>query len=218
MGYVSDYEAKKLICEYGRKLYARGLVDGNGGNISIKVSPDEIWVTPTMQSKGDLIPEMLIKMDLEGNILNRTEFRPSSETKMHIGLYKQNDRIKTVVHAHPPYATAFAIAGIAPPATYLPEATLFFGDTIPLADFAMPGTEDMAKSLEKYANTAKAALLKNHGAITWNTDIKEAYFMMETLENYCRVYMYATKFLGQISAVAEEDTAKILIDHEKIMW
>src|SRR5690606_26715094 len=106
--YPSDFEAKKLICEIGRRIYDRNFVAANDGNISVKVGPNTIWTTPTGVSKGFMTPDMMVKMDLDGKVISG-KMKPSSEVKMHLRVYKENPKVNAVVHAHPPVATSFAI-------------------------------------------------------------------------------------------------------------
>ena len=109
--YPSDAQAKAEILSTGLKIYQRGLVAANDGNLSIRVGDNALWVTPTGVSKGAMTEDMLVKLDLEGNLLEGAR-KPSSETKMHLRIYQEDPDIRAVVHAHPPAATAFAAAGI----------------------------------------------------------------------------------------------------------
>ena len=191
MGYPTDFEAKELICEFGRRIYSRGLVSGNEGNISCRVSENAVWCTPTMESKGYLNHDMLVKVDLDGNILNQTAYKPSSECKMHLGVYKESSEVMAVVHAHPTTATAFACCGNPIPSKMLPEAAIIFGEQIEIAPYGAPGTFEVPDSVRPFVKRGKACLLENHGALTWGTSLKDAYFAMETLENYCKIYKTA---------------------------
>ena len=110
MKYKSDFEAKKAILDIGRRMYAKGFVASNDGNISCRVGPNTIWTTPTGVSKGFMTQDMLVKMDLDGKVL-MGRLKPSSEIKMHLRVYQENPRLQAVTHAHPPMATCFAIAG-----------------------------------------------------------------------------------------------------------
>ena len=111
MEYISDAQAKQMILEVGRRMYQGGFVAANDGNISCKVGDNEIWATPTGVSKGFMTEDMLVKLDLDGNVLEGTH-KPSSEIKMHLRVFKENPKVQGVVHAHPLTATAFACAGI----------------------------------------------------------------------------------------------------------
>lgn len=210
MSYVTDYEAKEKICEYGRRIYSRGLVDGNGGNITYKVGDNEVWVTPTMESKGYLNPDMLVKLDLDGNLLSKSEYRSSSEVKMHLGVLKANNDIQCVVHTHPTYATALAVVGEDVLSDLIPEGFGYFGEYIPVAPFAMPGTYEMSESVEPFCKgRGHAALLGNHGALTWGRTMKEAYFAIEVLENYCKIYFMTKYIIGHHTEIPAEKLAKM---------
>jgi L-fuculose-phosphate aldolase len=205
MSYVTDNEAKELICEYGRRIYNRGFVDGNGGNITCKVGDNEAWVTPTMESKGFLNPDMLVKLDMDGNLLSKSEYKSSSEVKMHLGVMKANSDIQCVIHAHPTYATALAIVGEDIKSSLLPEGMGYFGDKVPIAPFAMPGTYEVPDSVIPFCKgRGHAALLANHGALTWGRTMKEAWFTMEVLENYCHIYILTNYVVGHYKEIPQE--------------
>lgn len=126
MEYISDAQAKQMILEVGRRMYQGGFVAANDGNISCKVGDNEIWATPTGVSKGFMTEDMLVKLDLDGNVLEGTH-KPSSEVKMHLRVFKENPKVQGVVHAHPLTATAFACAGISLEEPVLMEGVLSLG-------------------------------------------------------------------------------------------
>ena len=191
--YLSDFEAKKMICEMGDRIYKKNFVAANDGNISVKVGDNAIWTTPTGVSKGFMRPDMMVKMTLDGKIL-QGKMKPSSEVKMHLRAYKENMEIRSVVHAHPPVATSFAIAGVELNRPISPEAVVLLG-TVPIAEYATPGTEEVPESIAPYCKTHNAVLLANHGALTWGKDIIEAYYRMESLEHYALMTMYSTNII-----------------------
>lgn len=193
--YYSDFEAKKIICEIGKRMYDRGYVAANDGNISVKCGPTTIWCTPTGVSKGFMTPDMLVKIDLEGNIISGKN-KPSSEVKMHLRVYKENPEVKAVVHAHPLVATSFAIAGIQLDKAVLPEAVVLLG-TVPVTKYATPGSEDVPNSVAPYCKDYNAVLLANHGALTWGSDAIEAYHRMESLEHYAQILMYTGNIINK---------------------
>jgi L-fuculose-phosphate aldolase len=208
--YPSDIEAKHGIIEFGQRLYNRAMVSGNEGNISCRVGEKEVWVTPTYESKGFMNPDMLIKMDLEGNILNKTDYKPSSEVKLHLGVFKEDEAIYAVFHAHPPFATAYAAAGEHIPSFLLPESIFLFGDQINVTKFAMPGTYDVPESVVPYIKGNKACLLGSHGALTWGPSLKDAYFTMETLENFCKIHLLTKEILKRENTISDEQIAGIM--------
>ncbi|MCL2222195.1 MAG: class II aldolase/adducin family protein [Oscillospiraceae bacterium] len=191
--YMSDYEAQKLICEVGRRVYEKNFVAANDGNFSVKVEENAIWATPTGVSKGFMTPGMMVKLDMQGNVLDGTH-RPSSEIKMHLRVYNENPEVNAVVHAHPPVATSHAIAGIPLDRPILPEAVIMLG-TVPVAAYATPGSEGVADSIAPYCREHNAVLLANHGALTWGDDLMQAYHRMESLEHYALVMMYTSNII-----------------------
>lgn len=217
MVYPNEFEAKALIVEFGRRCYERGLVSGNEGNLSCRVSANEVWCTPTMESKGYLNPDMLIKVDLDGNMLNECTYRPTSEIKMHLGVYQENPEAIAVIHTHAQTATAFACCGKPVPAKMLPEAAIIFGEAIEIAPYGTPGTFEIPDGVRPFAKKATAVLLENHGALTWGTSMKDAYFTMETLENYCRIYKTAYLELGGAHDVPR-GVEELLKLHDMITW
>lgn len=195
----SDNEAKYLICKFGHRLYSKNLVVSNAGNISCRVSEEFIWATPTGICKGDLTEDMLLKLDLDGNVVNKSDFQPSSEIKMHLGIYKRDSSVGGVVHAHPIYASVCSIAGKDLTTPILIES-LAFGPKIPVAKFAIPGTYEVPESVAEFVEDYSCALLANHGALTWGKSVEAAYFLMEALENYCQIYTIA-KQIGELNPI-----------------
>lgn len=182
------------MCDIGQRAYARQLVAGTEGNFSCRIGAERILCTPTGRCKGLLCAEDLCVVDAEGRQLQGTR-KPSSEILMHLGLYHAAPGIRAIVHAHPPHATTFAVTaeemdlgGI------LPEGDIFLGE-VPLISYQTPGTPEMAVGLRPHLGSARAALLANHGAVTWGADLEEAYVLMETLETVCRV-VYQACLLG----------------------
>ncbi|WP_089739946.1 class II aldolase/adducin family protein [Gracilibacillus ureilyticus] len=193
--YYSDFEAKKLICDIGKRVYQKNFVAANDGNISVRVGPDTIWTTPTGVSKGFMTPDMMVKMNLDGKVLAGNR-KPSSEVKMHLRVYRESEETNAVVHAHPPVATSYAIAGINLEKPVSPEAVVLLG-RIPVAPYATPGTEEVPDSITPLIKDHHAVLLANHGALTWGRDLIEAYYRMESLEHYALMLTYSTNILNK---------------------
>jgi L-fuculose-phosphate aldolase len=206
--YYSDNEAKEIICEIGRRMYNRNYVAANDGNISVKVGPNEIWTTPTGVSKGFMTPDMMVKMDLSGNVLFG-KLKPSSEVKMHLRVYNENAEVHGVVHAHPQVATSFAVAGISLDQPVLPEAIVLLGN-VPVAPYALPGTQEVPDSIAPYCKTHNAVLLANHGALTWGRDLMEAYFRMESLEHCATILMYSNNMLKKANELNTSQVADLI--------
>ena len=144
---MSPYEIKKEICEIGRRIYNDGFVAANDGNISVKVNDNEFYCTPTGVSKGFMTPDMIIRIDGTGKKLEG-KLNPSSEIKMHLRVYRERPDVNAVVHAHPPIATAFTVAGVDLDQYILPEAVLTIG-AVPTCDYGTPSTEEIPDSLEE---------------------------------------------------------------------
>lgn len=185
--YMREIQARTAICEIGDKMYLKGFVAANDGNISVKINEDTIIVTPTGVSKGGMTTDSLVKMKLDGKVFGNN--KPSSEVKMHIRVYQLNPSVKSVVHAHPPASTAFAIARIPLDRPIMSESILTLG-VVPVADYALPGTTDVPDSVEPYIKTHNAVLLANHGLLTWGDDITQAMYRMESAEQYCNIMIY----------------------------
>ncbi|MGL5256932.1 MAG: class II aldolase/adducin family protein [Proteocatella sp.] len=212
--YLSDYEAKRTIIEVGKRMYDKGFVASNDGNISCKVGPNTIWTTPTGVSKGFMTPDMLVKMNFDGKVL-MGKMKPSSEVKMHIRVYKENPDVMAVTHAHPPVATSFAIAGISLDRAILPEAVVNLG-SVPIAHYATPGTQDVPDSIAPYCNTHNAVLLANHGALSWGKDLLEAYHRLESLEYYATVLMYTGRIIGRANELSCNQVEELITIREKL--
>lgn len=212
--YLNDEQAKEAIIEIGKRMFAKGFVAANDGNISVKVSDNTLWSTPTLVSKGYMTEDMLVKVDLDGNILEGS-LKPSSELKMHLRVYKENPNVYAVTHAHPPVATAFAIAGIALDQAILPEAVVNLG-VVPVTKYASPGTKEVPDSIAPFCKTHNGVLLQNHGALTWGRDPFEAYYRLESLEFYATVSMYTRNILGKQIILNDEQINTLISIRESL--
>lgn len=191
----SEREIKQEMCEIGKRVYDRGMVASNDGNFSVKLNEHEYLCTPTGVSKGFMTPEFICKVDENGNVLEANEgFRPSSEIKMHLRIYQKREDVHAVVHAHPMYATTFAIAGQPLMDPIMPEAVIFLGG-VPLARYGTPGTVEVPDSVEPFLDQYDAVLLENHGALTYSDTLLNAYHKMESVEFYACL-LYQTKMIG----------------------
>lgn len=193
---IDEREIREEMCEIGKRVYERGMVAANDGNFSVKINENEFLCTPTGVSKGFMKPECICRIDAKGQIIEAAEgFRPSSEMKMHMRIYQERPDVRAVVHAHPPYATTFAIARIPLDKPIIAETILTLGK-IPVADYGTPSTEEVPNSIAKYITSYDAVLLANHGAVTCGDSLMNAYFKLESLEFYAR-QLYQTKLLGE---------------------
>jgi len=178
-------DIKREIIEIGRRMYDKGYVVANDGNISVRTDQDTIWVTPAGVSKGFMTEDMMVEMKLDGSIAEGT-YKPSSEAKMHLRVYRENPSIVAVVHAHPPVATAFAASGLSLEEPLLSETASLLG-SIPLVPYSTPGTEEVPNAIAPYCNTHVAILLANHGVLTWGTGLMQAYFRLEEMEQTAKI-------------------------------
>jgi L-fuculose-phosphate aldolase len=182
---------KEQICDIGRRLWQRAYVDGNGGNIGIKVGEDLVLCTPTLVSKGFMKPADLCLVDLDGNQLGGAKKR-TSEILMHLQIMKRQPKAVATVHCHPPYATGFAVAGVAPPTCMVPEYEVFCA--VAVAPYRTPGTPEMGKLVADLVEEHNTILMANHGVVAWShQNVEDAYFKMEILEAYCRTVLVAAQ-------------------------
>ena len=205
---ANEYELKKFMCEIGKRVYNRGMVAANDGNFSVKLNDNEFLCTPTGVSKGFMTPEYICKVDAKGNVIQASgAFKPSSEIKMHMRVYEKRPDVNAVVHAHPVFATSFAIAGIPLTAPIMPEAVIALG-CVPIAEYGTPSTMEIPDKVEKYLQYYDAVLLENHGALTYSTDLLAAYHKMESVEFYAEL-LYKSKMLGGPKEFDKEQIAKL---------
>lgn len=204
----SEMDIKIEMCEIGKRVYNRGMVAANDGNFSVKLSENEFLCTPTGVSKGFMTPEYICKVDAEGNAIEANEgFKPSSEIKMHMRVYKEREAVKAVVHAHPMYATTFAVCGLPLTEPIMPEAVLSLG-TVPLAKYGTPSTMEIPDAVSEYLPYYDAVLLENHGALSYADSLMGAYHKMESLEFYARL-LYQAKMLGGPKELTDEQVKRL---------
>ncbi|MGA2401067.1 MAG: class II aldolase/adducin family protein [Syntrophobacteraceae bacterium] len=197
------------IIKVCRKLESKGLIAASDGNVSCRLGEDCILITPSGVSKGDLEPEDLAKTCMRGN-LPEGPIRPSNELRMHLHVYSMRPDVLAVVHAHPPLATAFTLAGFPFNSKVLPEVWLMLGK-VPVAPYATPATDEVPQSIEPYVTDSRAILLKRHGALTFGGTVTEACMRMEKLEHCAKILFYASILEDRKSPVAlpESEIAKL---------
>jgi len=186
---------RKEIIEAGKRLYQKGFVASNDGNISARLDGKRICITPSGVCKGDMEPGMMVVVDGNGNVLSG-DWKPSSETKMHLAVYKTRPDVQAIVHAHPQKATAFAVAGLPLDKPTLPEAVLALRK-IAFSEYGTPSTNQVPEALVRVIGDAGAVLLANHGTLTVGTSVMDAYFKMETLEHFAAITLYARLLGGE---------------------
>lgn len=208
----SIYSIKRDIIHVGKRVYERGYVASNDGNISARIDDKKVLITPTGVSKGFMEPDDLVLVDYDGNILSQGK-KPSSEVYMHLRIYKERPDINSVCHAHPIHATGYAVAGKSLDKCVLPEVVISLG-AIPLVEYGTPGTAEFYTPLLKYLQDHEAFLLANHGALTIGTDVLNAYHKMETLEHFAHINYIASQ-VGHINVLPKEDVRKLYDLREK---
>lgn len=205
----NEWELKNLIVEIGRRIWMRGYVASNDGNISVKMNDNEILTTPHGVSKGFMTADMIIRVDKTGKVLSgNSNYHPSSELKMHLEAYKERPDVNSVIHAHPPYATSFAVAGIPLNKCVLPEAIMAIG-AVPIANYGLPSTSELVDALREHLKTSDAILMANHGAVTLGPDLLTAYHNMETLEHTASIVWKAIQ-LGNVNVLPENERDRLM--------
>jgi len=202
----AESQLRADIVEVGRRMYARGYTASNDGNISVRLGSDRLLMTPKSVCKGFMTPEMMCVTDLQGRKL-QGDRDPSSEMLMHLEVYRQRPDAQAVVHAHPPTATGFAVAGIPLDRAVLAEVLTTLG-SIPIAEYATPSTSELPEAVRKYIKAHDGMLLANHGALTVGTDLFGAYYKMETIEHFAKISLVA-RLLGRENLLAREEVDRL---------
>ena len=196
------------IVEVGRRLWTRGYVASNDGNISVRLDADRLLMTPASVSKGFMTPEMMVVTDLDGRLISGAPGRkPSSEIQMHLVVYRARPDVGAVVHAHPPLSTGFAVAGIPLDRAVLAEVVTTLG-SIPIAEYGTPSTQELADAVAPYVRMHDGLLLANHGALALGKDLFGAYYKMETIEHFARISLVA-RMLGGERLLSREEVLRL---------
>ncbi len=204
--------AGAAIVRVCRRLYERGLVAGPDGNVSVRLENDSILVTPSGMSKVDVEPNDLVLVDLTGAVLEGTR-PPSSELRMHLRIYQRRSDVRAVVHAHPPTATGFAVAGESFVAPILPEVILQMGE-VPLVSYRTPGTDQLADTFDTQLARHDAFLMANHGATTLGPTLGLAHQRMESLEHAARI-VFTARMLGKVNELSATDVEALRASYEE---
>jgi len=209
---IEALEAAQALCSeiiaVGRKLWERQYVDGNGGNISTRLGENYLLCTPTMMSKRDMEPADICLSDMDGKIL-AGERRRTSELLLHLAIYRTNEQARAVVHCHPPYATAFAMTGAAPPGGLLSEVENSIGP-VAVAPYETPGTQAFADTVLPFVEEHNTILLSNHGIVCWADTVTHAEWLVETFETYCKTYLIAQQTGRPLKSIPERKIEEIL--------
>ena len=204
---LNTHKIKQEICDIGRRIYNKGFAAANDGNISYRVDENRVICTPTLISKGFMKPEDLCTVDMEGNQTDGRRKR-TSEVMLHLAIMKERPEVKSVVHCHPPYATAFGIAREPVPQCVIPEVEIFIGD-VPIAKYAIPGSQEFADTILPFVRKSNVIILANHGTVSFGETVERAYWWTEILDAYCRILMLA-KDLGSVNYFNEPEAKALL--------
>jgi L-fuculose-phosphate aldolase len=202
----SDAQARADIVEVGRRLYARGYVASNDGNISVRLDSGRILTSPKGVSKGFMAPEMMVVVSPDGRKLEGDR-NPSSELLMHLEVYRRRPDVQAVVHAHPPLATGFAVAGVPLDKAVLAEVVTTLG-SVPIAEYGTPSTQELPDAIARYIKVHDGVLLANHGALTVAHELFAAYYKMETIEHFARISLVA-RLLGGERLLSREEVMRL---------
>ncbi len=186
-------DTKKKLCKIGKKMKNAGLVAACDGNISFRSTNGLIVITPSGVPKGELKPSQLLVMD-ENGVVHKGAGKPSTETALHLCIYKARPDVNAIIHAHPITATAVTVAGLSFPSQIVTEGALVLGHSVPTVPYAAPGTKELAEACTAYAKQANVFLLERHGAVALGKELSEALYRMETLEAVAKMYQAALSF------------------------
>lgn len=202
----SEQQLREHMIRAGRMMYERGWIAANDGNITARIDPQRILATPAGVCKGTMLPEDLIVCDNGGNRISGERER-TTEMGMHVAIYEARPDIQSVVHAHPPVSTGFAVAGRALNLALMPELVVSLG-SVPLADYGLPGTPALVEGMRPYIPKFNAILLANHGAVCYGDSVPDAYARMETLEHLARITLVA-EMLGGPKVLPRAEVQKL---------
>ncbi len=205
---------KAHMCNVGRRIWEKDYVDGNGGNITVRVGDNLVLCTPTLISKGFMKPEDIALVDLDGNQV-AGRLKRTSECMTHLAIMKATPKAKSCVHAHPPHATAFAIVGVRPPTCLIPEAEVFLGQ-IGLAPYETPGSPENAKAVGAIAAEHQSIIMQNHGVIVWGKDVEDAYWKMENTDAYCKTVWIASQLGAGFTQIANSKMKDLIGIRQKL--
>jgi L-fuculose-phosphate aldolase len=204
---TDEQKIKQEICEIGDRLYKKGFAAANDGNISYRMDDNRVVCTPTQVSKGFMKPDDLCVVDMEGNQIGG-HLPCTSEVFIHLTIMKKRPEIKSVLHCHPPHATAFGISGEPVPQGVLPEVELFLGN-VPIAKYCNPGGQEFADTILPFVDKTNVIILANHGVISFGDTVERAYWWTEILDAYCRILMLS-RDLGRVNYFSQKEMTDLL--------
>lgn len=204
---------KDEMIRTARKMWQRNMVDGNGGNITVRVGDNLVLCTPTLRSKGEVMADEIALIDLDGN--QKAGWRKrTSEANTHLAIMKVQPKAKSVIHGHPPYSTAFAVANVEPPTCLCSEVEVFTG-AIRLVEYHTPGSKEICDAVAKIGKDNPAILLANHGVMAWGSDVEDAYWKMENMETACQTIWVASQLNGGKLPTIPSDKMREIFDIRK---
>ena len=176
---------RKQLIRYSQMMYRAGWVANHDGNLSSRIRDDRLVITPTAMSKIDIGLDDLVVVDGTGKKIAGRR-RPFSELVLHLSVFQQRVDVGAVIHAHPPYATAFGVSGRPLPHPFLPEAVVSLGASVPTVPLTMPGS-DAANALDPFVRQCDAVLIAGNGVLTWGPDLELAYLRLELVEHLAKI-------------------------------
>ena len=198
---------KRQICEIGQRVYQKGFAAANEGNISARSGEDQVLCTPTLTCKGFMTPDDICTVDMQGRQVDGKK-KATSEVLLHLNIYRQRPDVKSVVHCHPPHATAFGVAREPVPMGVLPEPDIFLGE-VPIAAYETPGNQNFADTISQFVMSTDTIILANHGTVTYSNSVEEAYWLTEILDAYCRI-LILSKQIGRLQYLPLEKGQELL--------
>jgi L-fuculose-phosphate aldolase len=202
----AEEKIRAEIVEAGRRMYSRGYVASNDGNISSRLDEGRLITTPKSVSKGYMTPDMMVIVDYQGRKL-AGDRDPSSELPMHLEIYRNRPDVNAVAHAHPPLATGFALAGLTQTRAVIAVLITTLG-SIPIAEYGTPSTAELPEAVRKYIKAHDGMLLANHGAVTCGPDVMAAYYKMETIEHFAKISLVA-RLLGGENLISRGEVERL---------
>jgi L-fuculose-phosphate aldolase len=212
---MSERQIRQQIVQVGKLLYEKGFICASDGNISVRLSPNRILITPSGLHKGLLEPDHILLIDANGDVIRGARgLKPTSELPMHLEAFRQRDDISAVVHAHPPISVALSIAGISMTDCLLPEVIVFLG-IIPTTAYATPSSEENVRAIRDLITHHDGLILQRHGSLTVGNDVMQAFMRTETIEQNARIG-FMLQQLGVHNPLPPHEVRKLLAQREKM--
>jgi L-fuculose-phosphate aldolase len=206
---MTENDLRQAIIESGRICYERHLLTSNDGNISVRLDKGRVLITPSGICKGRMDLADLLLVEIDGKVISAREgCKPSSETPMHLEVYKQRPDVNAVLHAHPVFATTLTVSDSPFPVDVLPEVLLTLGE-VPTTRYATPSSHDDAEAIRELIKSHDALLLRQHGSLTVGKDLDTALTALERIEHVAEVFWRA-QMLGKVNRIPDADVAELL--------